>query len=242
MSYLRWAKKTLPPIIAICGQSNAQGFSTGATSSLPDTDLEGDATVKTKPAGVSFYEDGSIVADWTNPFGPEVGIASVIQECTILKRAVNGSEIGSWINAGHIADAIADWDTVGVQPDILIWFQGEQDASDETGTKAAAYSGNLLTLLSNAKADVGGALGFVAIRIPTTDTDGYPYADSVRDSTRLFCLKDDLAGKCSVYLDPSGQAWHTDVLQADDLHLTGIGMYMYGKFIGKFLRREGYGS
>lgn len=238
MAYLEWATKG--PVIAICGQSNAQGFSTGAASSLPDTDLEGDATVKVKPAGVSFYEDGSAVAAWTNPFGLEVGIASVLQNCTILKRGENGTSISSWsTGAGHMITAIADWNTVGVMPDVLVWFQGEAD-SQTSEAVANAYYDDLYTLLGRVKNVAGASVGFVAVRIPVIDA-GYAYADIVRAKTKLYCSDDNRTGKCNAYLDPTSETWHSGILQGDNIHLTGIGMYHYGKFVGEFLKLEGYG-
>lgn len=239
MAHLTWATKG--PIIAICGQSNCQGFLTGASSSLPDNDLEGDPVVKTKPAGVSFYEDGVLVNDWTNPFGPEVGIGSVLQNCTILKKGENGTTIASWSSgAGHMITAISDWNTVGVLPDVVVWVQGEADSDIEA--TANAYYGQLFTLLGRVKNATGGAVGFVPIRVPVIDA-AYPYADIVRAAQAQYCLEDNLGGKCNAYLDPTQEDWYDtdDILQADGVHLNGIGMYMFGKYIGEFLLSEGYG-
>lgn len=239
MAHLLWAHKG--PVIGLCGQSNCQGFLTGAATSLPDNDLEGDPIVKTKPAGVTFYEDGLSVADWTNPFGPEVGIASVLQDCTIIKKGENGTTISSWSSgAGHMVDFTTDWSTAGVTPDVIVWVQGEADSDIEA--TANAYYGQLFTLLGRAKNVTGAGVGFVPIRVPVIDA-AYPYINIVRAAQAQYCSEDHLGGKCNAYLDPTTEAWYDtdDILQADGVHLNGIGMYMYGKFIGEFLLNEGYG-
>jgi hypothetical protein len=240
---LQWANRGVD--IALCGQSNCQGFSTGAVSALPDTDpLDGSEIVKVKPVGVTFYEDGVAVGAWTNPFGPEVGIASVITNARIHKRGENGTEISTWNGgAGHMVSAAADWVAVGRKPAVLVWFQGEADASDATGTKATNYPTVLASVMAWAKATAGGGMGVLCVRIPVTDLVGYPHAETVRTNTRLWCAQDDLTGRCHAFFDPTSQPWYSAVspMQVDNLHLNGLGMYRMGKAIGQYLLAQGYG-
>lgn len=240
---LQWANKGV--VIAFCGQSNTQGFSTGAPTALPDTDpLDGSVITKVKPAGVTFYEDGVLQAGWTNPFGLEVGVGSVITNAILLKRGENGTNIGSWGGgAGHMVSAIGDWNTAGHKPKVLVWLQGEADAADGTGTLAAGYADNLTDCMGRAKSQAGGALGVLCIRIPVTDEVGYPQAPAVREATRLWCLRDDLGGRCHAWFDPTDLPWYSAVspLQIDNLHLNGLGMYRLGKAVGQYLLAQGYG-
>jgi hypothetical protein len=239
---MAWANKG--PDIAICGQSNTQGFATGAVSALPDVDpLDGSEIVKAIPATATLYEDGAVVAAYTNPFGLEVGILSVLRNARIHKRGENGTTVASWAGgAGHMVSAVADWTAQARKPAALVWLQGEADADEDTGTFAASYADNLTEAMGRAKAYAGAGMGVVCVRIPVTHTD-YTQADAVRTATRLWCLRDDLHGKCHVYYDPTGLAWYSAVspLQADLVHLTGLAMYRLGKAIGTYLQAEGYG-
>lgn len=240
---LMWANKGVD--IAICGQSNAQGFATGAVSSLPDTDpIDGHTLVKALPGTATLYEDGASVAAYTNPFGPEVGLFSVLSACTVHKRAINGTEISTWGGgAGHMADSVGDWNTQSRKPKVLIWIQGETDAADGTGAKAAAYDAQLTAVMAIAKAQAGAAMGVVAVRIPTTDTTTYPQVEAVRTATRAWCAKANLNGRHHHFFDPTGLDWYSAVtpLQADATHLTGLAMYRLGRAIGLYLQSEGYG-
>lgn len=239
---LQWANKGVD--IALCGQSNAQGFSTGAVSALPDTDpIDGTPIVKAIPATARLFEDGAEIFAYTNPFGLEVGILSVLQTARLHKRGENGTTVASWAGgAGHMVSAVADWTAQGRKPAALVWLQGEADADEDTGTFAASYDANLTEAMGRAKNYAGGGMGVVCGRIPVTDA-GYTQAEAIRTITRLWCAKDDLGGRCHYYFDPTSLAWYTAVnpLQADGVHLTGLAMYRYGKAIGTYLLSEGYG-
>ncbi len=137
-------------------------------------------------------------------------------------------------------DAIADWDNVGVLPDVLVWVQGEAD-SQTSEQFALDYFDKIFTLAAKFKTETGAGIGFVIVRVPVIDA-GYPYADIVREMQENYCAQN-FQGKFNKFLDPTEESWYdTDViLQADDIHLNGIGMYHFGKLIGQYLQSEGYG-
>jgi hypothetical protein len=237
-----WAHKSA--VIALAGQSNISGFATGATSSLPATDpIDGHTLVRDKPAGVSFYEDGAAVAAWTNPFGLEVGIASVLDEAILLKRGENGTAIASWTGgAGHMVSCVSDWATAGHRPSVLVWLQGEADADEDTGTLAAGYPTQIARLKEVMASAMGAGMGLLAVRIPVTHTD-YSFAETVRGHTEDFCERARRLGYNAAYFDPTVLPWYGAVspLQADLVHLNGLGMYRLGRAIGQYLQSEGYG-
>lgn len=228
----------------MCGQSNISGFATGAVSALPDTDpLDGTVIVKAIPATAKLYEDGVELAAYTNPFGLEAGILSVLTTARVHKRGENGTTVASWAGgAGHMVSAVGDWTAQNRKPAVVVWLQGEADADEDTGTFAAAYPDNLTDAMSRAKAYAGGGMGVVCGRIPVTHAD-YTQADAVRAATRNWCLRDNLLGRVHYYFDPTSLPWYSavDPLQADGVHLTGLAMYRYGKAIGAYLLSEGYG-
>jgi hypothetical protein len=240
---LQWANRGLE--IAICGQSNTQGFATGAVSALPEADpIDGHTLQRTLPPTARLFEDGVELFAYTNPFGLEVGILSVLTSAILLKRGENGTNVGSWGGgAGHMSNAVADWNSLGRKPKVLVWLQGEADAADATGTLAANYPTNFTDAMGVAKAQAGAAMGVLALRIPVTDEAGYPQAPAVREATRLWCLRDDLTGRCHAYYDPTSLPWYSAVnpLQADGVHLTGLAMYRLGRAVGTYLQAQGYG-
>mgnify|MGYP003424861092 FL=1 len=125
-----------PDVVLVLGHSLANG--NGDDANFGDWPL---------PAGVSLVHGGSTRTTW--PSAPSVVpylAARMARPCTFVVRAAGGATI-SQIGGTHWSGAQADLATLGLTPDRVVVWSGEND----TGTTIArdAYAATLETLLDS---------------------------------------------------------------------------------------------
>lgn len=189
-----------PDVVLVLGHSLANG--NGDDASFGDTAL---------PSGVTLVHGGSARTTW--PTAPSVLpylAARMPRPCTFVVRAAGGATMAQ-IGGTHWTGAQADLATLGVQPDRVIVWNGEND----TGTTIArdAYPATLETLLDSIE-DTYPSAEIDVVQI-AGDSGTMTYAAAVRthqsDAVALEPARRHLVDPRTVY----------PLLQTDRVHLVG---------------------
>lgn len=222
----------LSMLLVVAGQSNALGFRVGAAE-LPAYARQADPMVQIwTERGFEPMRPGINTGTPNNPtaWGPEVEFAHDWRrdhpgERLFIVKSTRGSTAlaadpkhADWspasadkLFASTARAAAAAGVQVGFQPSLILWMQGEQDATDAAW--AHAYGDNLTVLFREMRtkwADAGARIVFGRIGA----APGLRYADEVRTAqAQVAAAHPDVA-----MVDTDGLS-----LQADRLHLDGRG-------------------
>lgn len=148
-------------VIAIGGDSNTNGFLTGARW-------------KDKPASVAYWstKTGSLALNGEYPTDPGISLGMIDElvnvlghasALTVVEHAVNGTGLQTWqtpavgealVHLGHLA-------TVGVRPTVLVLALGTNDA--QSPAQAAAAAVNVMTTIDRYRAVYGANLGVILV-------------------------------------------------------------------------------